>query len=86
MQFSPFAYFFVPVKSKRPNVEHPQPIFFSVCERPVSRLYKTEGKIMFLYILANIFLENPPVKLFTDIYYLNNTPKPIGGILPFAST
>jgi hypothetical protein len=58
-----------------PIFKHLLPMLFSKYERLFSYLYNTARKIIIPYILFNIFLVNPPVVYFANIYCLNNMPR-----------
>jgi hypothetical protein len=62
MQFSPFSRHLIPLRSKYPPqhlvLKHPQSCSSLTVRDQVSQLYRTTGKIIFLYILIVIFLDS----------------------------
>jgi len=62
VQYIPLPCYLFSIKPKyptqRPILEHPQSIFLPQCERPSFIPYKTTGKIVVLFILIFIFLDN----------------------------
>ena len=74
MQFSPLPCSVVPLSPKyspqHPNLEHPQPTFFPQYGNKVSHPYKTQAKLLFLYILSFLFYLEGVIPLCGKIIYL----------------